>query len=123
MRGIELRAASSRPEGREALARFIETMRVIAVAGVFVGVVVVGLGSRIAMLVLRITSPDRVRGVVSDDGFEIGRVTLGGTYNLLVIGAAVGVIGACVYRLVRRWLIGPLWFRRATTGLAAAAVA
>lgn len=103
--------------------RFAEGMRVIVVAGIAVGVVVVGIGSRLAMFVLRFTSPDRARGVISDDGFEIGRVTLSGTYNLLVIGAAVGVIGACAYRLVRRWLIGPLWFRRLTLGFAAAAVA
>jgi hypothetical protein len=51
-----------------------------------------------------------------------GRVTLGGTYNLLVLGAVVGVIGAGVYRLVGPRLIGPLWFRRLTVALACAAV-
>ncbi|HEY7626101.1 MAG TPA: hypothetical protein VH761_03495, partial [Ilumatobacteraceae bacterium] len=69
-------------------------MRVIVVGGVATGAVVVGLGSRLAMLILRLTSPHRVRGVTSDDGFVIGRVTLGGTYNLMQLGAAVGVIGA-----------------------------
>jgi len=47
---------------------------------------------------------------------------LGGTYNLLQIGAAVGIIGAGAYMLVSPWLIGPVWFRRLTTGLAAAVV-
>ena len=75
------------------------------------------------MFILRITSPSTVRGVESDDGFTIGTVTLGGTYNLLLIGAVVGVIGACAYTLVAPWLIGPLWFRRLTTGAAAAVVA
>ena len=75
-------------------------LRVIIVAGITVGVLVAGVGSRLAMLVLRLTSSRFVRGVVSDDGFVIGRVTLGGTYNLLVLGAVVGVIGAGVYRLV-----------------------
>ncbi len=97
-------------------------VRVLAVAGISTGVVVVGVGSRLAMLLLRLTSPDDVHGVVSDDGFVIGRVTLGGTYNLLNLGAAVGLIGAFVYRLVAPWLIGPSWFRRCTTGAAAAAV-
>ena len=46
------------------------------------------------MLVLRLTSSRFTRGVVSDDGFVIGRDALGGTYNLLVLGAVVGVIGA-----------------------------
>jgi hypothetical protein len=101
----------------------LETMRVLIVGGIPAGVVVVGLGSRVAMFILRITSPSSVRGVESDDGFTIGAVTLGGTYNLLLLGAAVGVIGACAYMLVAPWLVGPLWFRRLTTGVAAAVVA
>ena len=99
-----------------------ETMRVLIVAGIPAGALVVGLGSRFAMLVLRLTSPDTVHGVKSDDGFIIGRVTLGGTYNLMNLGALVGIIGAGAYMLVAPWLIGPKWFRRATTGLAAGAV-
>ncbi len=102
--------------------RFIEEVRVIIVAGIPAGAVLIGLGSRLAMLLLRVTSPDRVRGVTSDDGFIIGRVTLAGSYNLLLIGAAAGIIGAVAYRMVAPWLIGPCWFRRLTTGLASAAV-
>ena len=64
-----------------------------------------------------------MHGVRSDDDFVIGKVTIGGTYNLLQIGAAVGIIGAGVYMLVAPWLIGPVWFRRLTTGLASAVVA
>ncbi len=102
--------------------RFIEGMRVLIVSGVLTGALLIGVGSRLAMLVLRVTSPDHVRGVTSDDGFTIGEVTLGGTYNLLMLGAAVGIIGAAAYRMVAPWLIGPLWFRRLTTGLASGAV-
>lgn len=101
----------------------LEKMRVLIVGGIPAGVVVVGLGSRVAMFILRITSPASVRGVESDDGFTIGTVTLAGTYNLLLLGAAVGLIGAGAYMLVSPWLIGPLWFRRLTTGLASAVVA
>jgi len=99
-----------------------EDLRVLVVAGVSVGVVVAGIGSRLAMFALRLSSPDDVRGVTSDDGFTIGRFTLGGTYSLLVIGAAVGLIGAVAYRWVAPRLIGPWWLRRLTTGLAAAVV-
>jgi len=102
--------------------RVIEQLRVLIVAGIATGIVVVGGGSRIAMLVLRLTSPDRVHGVTSDDGFTIGRVTVGGTYNLLQLGAAVGLIGAGAYRLVAPWLMGPTWFRRLTTGAASGVV-
>ncbi len=105
------------------LDHMIENIRVLIVAGIPTGALVVGLGSRLAMFILRITSPDRVNGVRSDDDFVIGKVTLGGTYNLLQLGAAVGIIGAGTYLLVAPWLIGPLWFRRLTTGLASAVVA
>ncbi len=99
-----------------------ERLWVLTVAGISTGVVVAGLGSRLAMLVLRLTSPDGVRGVTSDDGFEIGRFTYGGTYNLLVIGAIVGVIGAAAYRAVAPWLLGPVWFRRFTVAAASGVV-
>lgn len=107
---------------REPGRRFAEGMRVLVVAGIPSGALVVGGGSRLAMLLLRLTSPDRVHGIVSDDGFVIGRVTLAGTYNLLLLGSVVGMIGAAAYQMVTCRLIGPRWFRRATTGLASAAV-
>lgn len=101
----------------------IERMRVLVVAGIPTGVLVAGVGSRLAMLLLRLTSPDRVNGVTSDDGFTIGKVTVAGTYSLLLLGAVVGIIGAGAYRLVAPWLIGPWWLRRITTGLAAGVIA
>lgn len=100
----------------------LDRLRVLVVAGVSVGVLVAGVGSRLAMFVLRLTSPDHVVGLTSDDGFTIGRFTLGGTYNLLVLGAAVGIIGAAAYRAVAPWLLGPGWFRRFTTAAASGAV-
>jgi len=89
---------------------------------VAVGILVIGPGSRLAMFVLRVTSPGYVVGMESDDGFEIGRVTLSGSYQLLALGAAVGVIGALGYVAVAPWLIGPGWFRRFTVGLTAGAL-
>lgn len=99
-----------------------EGVRLLVVAGIPVGVLVAGLGSRLAMLLLRATSPDSVRGIQSDDDFTIGRFTLAGTYNLLVLGAAVGLIGAAAYQWVRPWLLGPWWFRRLTTALGSGVV-
>lgn len=99
-----------------------ERLRVLVVAGTIVGVLVAGIGSRLAMLVLRLTSPDTVLGVTSDDGFEIGRFTLGGTYNLMGLGAFVGIIGAAAYRAVAPWLLGPRWVRRVTVAAGSGAV-
>jgi hypothetical protein len=101
---------------------FLELLRICVVAGVSVGILVIGLGSRLAMFVLRRTSPDYVVGMTSDDGFEIGQITLSGTYQLLALGAVVGVIGALAYVAVAPWLIGPGWFRRSTVGLTAGAL-
>lgn len=97
-------------------------VRLLIVAGIPVGVIVAGVGSRLAMLLLRLTSPDSVGGVRSDDGFVIGQVTLAGTYNLLLLGASVGIIGAGAYQWVRPWLLGPWWFRRLTTALGSGVV-
>src|SRR5438445_2427353 len=100
----------------------VDRLWVLIVAGIPTGVVVAGVGSRLAMLLLRLTSPEHVHGLVSDDGFVIGRVTLSGTYNLLLIGAAAGVIGAAAYTWVAPWLLGPLWFRRLTTAIGSGVV-
>ena len=106
----------------EPVGRTAETLRVIVVTGILYGVVVIGIGSRLAMLLLRFTSSDRVIGVQSDDDFTIGRFTLSGTYNLLLLGAGFGILGAAAYRLVAPRLIGPSWFRQVTLGLASGAV-
>lgn len=100
----------------------LERLRVIVLVGVVTGALVGGVGGRLAMLVLRLTSPDSVVGVTSDDGFEIGQVTLGGTYNLLLVGAGFGVLGAALHGLVAPWLIGPRWFRHVTVALGSGAV-
>lgn len=97
-------------------------LREIVAVGLITGFLVGGVGSRLAMLLLRLTSSDSVVGVQSDDGFEIGQVTLGGTYGLLVVGVAFGILGAAFYRLLAPWLIGPTWFRSLTTALGCGAV-
>lgn len=104
------------------LSTVAEELRILIVAGVSVGVIVVGCGSRLAMLALRLSSPDSVVGVQSDDGFTIGKFTLSGTYNLLMLGAAVGIIGVATYQCVAPRLIGPTWFRHLTVAMAAGAV-
>ena len=113
--------ASSTPEVSWERATLV-TVRGTVLAGIWLGVLVGGVGSRLAMLALRMLSPDSVQGVISDDGFLIGQVTLSGTYSLLAVGALFGVIGASAYRWVDHWLIGPGWFRQVTTALGSGAV-
>ncbi len=101
---------------------WLEEWRAITLTGIILGALVGGVGGRLAMFVLRLTSADSVRGVISDDGFEIGQITLGGTYDLILVSAGIGVIGAGGYALVERWLIGPGWFRLVTAALGAGLV-
>jgi len=108
---------------RDLLPTVLRGLGVLAVAGIPVGAIVAGVGGRLGMLALRVTSGSEVHGVRSDDGFVIGRFTATGTYNLLLVGAIVGVIGAAAYQWVRPWLIGPPWFRHLTVAAASGAVA
>ena len=69
-----------------------------AAAGGLGGALVGGVGGRLAMFLLRLTSDDSVRGIESDDGFIIGRFDLSSTMELMLIttilGAAVGLVVA-----------------------------
>lgn len=67
------------------------------------GLLVGGVLGRLGMLVLRLTSPETVIGITSDDGFEIGVVSIQ-TLNLLLVGAAVGAVNGALYAAVRGWL-------------------
>ena len=118
---LRTRLVSMAPPGSWQRSALVE-IRATVLAGIWLGALVGGVGGRVAMLVLRVVSPDTVHGVISDDGFLIGQVTLKGTYDLIGLGAAIGLIGAVAYRWVDHWLIGPGWFRQVTSALGAGAV-
>jgi hypothetical protein len=120
--GVTVETGSQPVTVRAVIRNVLDELVLLALAGISTGVVVAGIGSRLTMMALRLTSHERVIGMQSDDDFTIGRFTFFGTYNLLVLGAAFGVIGAGLYQWVRPWLIGPRWFRYLTVGLACGAV-
>jgi len=91
-----------------------------AVAGMVAGLVWGGIGGRTAMRILFLTSDDRVRGLTSDDGFEIGRFSAD-TVFLLVSMSVIGGIFGVAYGLLRRYLRGRLWLVTLAVALAAAA--
>jgi hypothetical protein len=72
-------------------------------AGALAGFVIGGVGGRIAMFVLRLTSDPGVRGLESDDGFTIGIVS---SASLFLLGATtvLGLFGGVAYLLIRAWL-------------------
>lgn len=76
------------------------------VAGSLAGAVIGGIGGRLAMLILRLTTPGLPVGLVSDDGFEIGvfdlRQSLGLYAGMAAIGAGFGLLYAAVRQLLPR---------------------
>jgi hypothetical protein len=82
-------------------------------AGAVVGFVIGGIGGRLAMFVLRLTSPDSVVGLTSDDGFTIGKFDLSDTMNLVMgnttFGAVVGMLYAGLRGGIPSRLRLPLW--------------
>jgi hypothetical protein len=62
-------------------------------AGLLCGGLIGGVGGRLAMFILRLTSSDSLHGVETDDGFTIGSFT-GATVFLVIATAFLGAFGA-----------------------------
>ena len=73
------------------------------VAGLSMGALIGGIGGRIAMFVLRVTSNATLHGAETDDGFIIGQVS-GATLFLVVATSILGVFGGIFYLAVRSWV-------------------
>ena len=108
--------ADPRDDGPTRASSLESAVRVLAAAtaaGAIIGVLIGGIGGRFAMGVLASLNPEDT-GVISDDGFEIGRISLGGTAQLLLTTLQFGLIGALLYLALRTLAIGPTWVRIAS---------
>ena len=107
-----LSATSSSATARRDAAAVAWWVIVGAASGAIAGALVGGMGGRLAMLLLRLTSPEDVNGMISDDGFEIGVVSFD-TAQLVLAMAMLGGINGVLYAAVRgaipRKLRLPLW--------------
>lgn len=103
---VEARSADWRGVTAQAARR----LAAITAVGGLLGLLVGGVGGRLAMMLLARLNPG-VTGATSDDGFRIGQFTTADTMNLLLIGAGFGVLGAGVYAVVRGLRVGPHWFQ------------
>ena len=97
---------------RDEVSSIVWWVLVGAAAGAIAGFLVGGIGGRLAMLLLRLTSSDLVLGVTSDDGFEIGVVsaqTVQLLFAMTVLGALNGVLYAALRTAIPGRLRLPLW--------------
>jgi hypothetical protein len=92
--------------------RFAHRIVTAVFGGMLWGAVVGGLGGRIAMFVLRLTSDDRIRGLETDDDFTIGSITTS-TFFLVVFTALIGAACGVAYLGGRRFV--PARFRPAAS--------
>ncbi len=90
------------PEGDEWLSA-LDRVGAAVFGGVVTGLFVGGVGARLAMFILRLTSDPSVRGLETDDGFTIGVISDESLF-LLAVSTALGTLLALGYLLVRRWL-------------------
>jgi len=101
---------SSRSRWWCGLAPSIRLISATIIIGAVGGAIVGGLGGRLAMRILVLTSGEAVKGVTSDDGFQIGRFTLSDTVGLVIITMFIGVLAALLYLVAHPFVAG---FRRA----------
>lgn len=90
---------------KQALRRLSAVTWAAALLGLLVG----GVGGRLAMMLLARLNPEAT-DLLSDDGFSIGHLTLQ-TFNLLAAATLLGVVGGGIYFVLRGLMIGPRWFQ------------
>jgi hypothetical protein len=115
--------AGSQQTWRDDLRAASRPVAAAMVSGFVAGVAVGGVGGRVAMLVLRLTSDSSLHGLKTDDGFTIGIVSTA-TIFLLLLTAIGGMLGGLLYLVVRAWLPPGTrpWLFAALTGVVGAAL-
>jgi hypothetical protein len=108
------------PRNDSVLAAFGASGGIAGAAGAAAGLVWGGIGGRIAMRVVFLTSNEYVRGVRSDDGFEIGTFS-GATIFLLILTTIFGGVAGLGVGIIRMVTSGPTWAVAIGTSLATAA--
>lgn len=75
-------------------------------AGLIAGFVVGGIGSRVAMRIAGAVDEGPVPGMLTANESVVGKITLGGTVELILIATVFGASFGVLYVLLRRWLGG-----------------
>lgn len=95
---------------RQSADHIVRRLAAATVVGAILGLLIGGVGGRLAMLLLAALNPEAA-GVTSDDGFIMGRFTFSGTLSLLFVGTVIGILGGGIYFVLRGLMIGPRWFK------------
>jgi hypothetical protein len=90
-------------------------------AGALVGLVVGGVWGRAFMAILAALNTED-HGTRTDDGFAMGRFTIGGSLNLAIVAIVIGAIGGLIFLAVRGLRFGPDWFQGTSVPLGATVV-
>jgi hypothetical protein len=84
--------------------RYLRTLTAGTIAGIVAAFVAGGVGGRLVMRILAITSGPAARGAITENGNGVGELTAGGTIGLVLFATLFGSIGGLAYVAVRRWL-------------------
>ncbi len=106
------------------LQRAVRQAAIGAIAGILVGMLVLGGVGRVFMRIAAMLSDAQSQGVLTENGNAVGDITLGGTLGLMIFAAApFGLIAGVAVMAVRPWLpaTGPM--RYLATGAIGFAVA
>ncbi|MGY1653783.1 hypothetical protein [Geodermatophilus sp. SYSU D01119] len=106
-----------RPSTRAVLRRYLWWLNLWTVTTAVSTVLAAGPGGRLVMRLLALTSPE-ARGLVTEGGAVVGRVSASGTVGFLVFGALpAGALAALLYLLVHRLLPAGWWRAVSLAGL------
>ncbi|MBM4416139.1 MAG: hypothetical protein FJ035_07845 [Chloroflexi bacterium] len=100
----------------------LRTLALARVVGVVLSALLGGVGGRLAMRTLFLTSDPAVRGLQSDDGFTIGEFSFDAPLQLGAVGMLLALFGTLTYFAVRPFLLGPRCLRVLGCGGAAGVV-
>jgi hypothetical protein len=87
--------------------RYLWAVNLAVVAGIGAGIMAAGAGGRLVMRLLAVTAGDEAQGRITEANEVVGRISAGGTVELVVFTALFfGTASGGAYLLVRRWLPG-----------------
>jgi hypothetical protein len=102
---VSTAATLERPPERAARPSALRGLAGVFVAGGVAGVVVGGLGTRVAMRIAALTAGDVAQGLPTEAGATIGRITLEGTLFLIAFaGIGSALVGTAFYVATLPWL-------------------